>query len=92
MNYLDFVEDYKKNKDISLFEKIMVATKRAIDLYENSSVAFENTNNLKPVSCAVYEISKGYIEPVIKSQEEANALRELTIDDNSFEDSGEDSL
>ena len=23
MNYLDFVEDYKKNKDISLFEKII---------------------------------------------------------------------
>ena len=68
MNYLDFVEDYKKNKDISLFEKIMVSSRRVIDLYENSSVAFENKDNLKPVSCAVYELNKGYIKPVIKSQ------------------------
>ncbi len=91
MNYLDFVEDYKKNKDISLFEKIMVSTRRVIDLYENSNVTFENKDNLKPVSCAVYELNKGYIKPVIKSQEEAAAEKELAIDD-SFEDGGDDGL
>ncbi len=70
MDYLDFVEDYKEKTDISLFEKVMVAKKRVMDLYENSTVIFENKNNLKPISCAIYEINKGHIEPVITSQED----------------------
>ena len=86
MDYLDFVEDYKKETDINLFEKIMVATKRVMDLYENTTVSFENKTNLKPVSCAIYEINKGYIEPNIKSQE-ADVIKNLLIDDDGLEDS-----
>ena len=69
----------------------MVATKRVRDLYENSNVTFENKNNLNPISCAIYEINKGYIEPVIKSQEDVDAVKGLLVDDG-FEDSGESTL
>lgn len=69
-DYLDLVEEYNKENEINLFQKVRVMTSRAKDLYAGKTSRFTSTTEGgKPVAIAQYELLQGIIEPQIKEKE-----------------------
>lgn len=71
IDYLDLVEEYKDESSISLFEKVLIMSNRARDLYAGKTSRLgTNLDNAKPTAIAQYELLKGMIEPEVKEIEE----------------------
>jgi len=70
IDYLDLVEEYNKESELNLFQKVRVMTSRAKDLYAGkTSRLTSTTEGGKPIAIAQYELLKGMIEPLIKERE-----------------------
>jgi len=69
MNYLDFVEEYRDQTDMSQFDKIRVLASRAKDLYDGKSCLMGGMKNRKPTSQSQIEIKKGLITPNIMTED-----------------------
>lgn len=73
VKYLEFVEEYKDQSELNLFDKVKVITARTKDLYEgktSKALAEADLENRKPTTIAHYEVIKGFIEPDIHEKEE----------------------
>ena len=73
VEYLEFIEEYKDETELSLFDKVKVIATRTRDLYDgkaSKASAEYDLENRKPSTIAHYEIIKGYIEPDIHEKEE----------------------
>lgn len=88
MDYLDFVEEYKTQKEITLFEKILVATERAKDLTEGRAPKMEESEPHKPTTVAIYEITQKLIDPEIHeiTDDEMDDYNLADLDDDDDED------
>ena len=76
VEYLEFIEEYKEETPLSLFDKVKVIASRTRDLYEGKTSKACSEHNLekrKPTTIAHYEIIKGYIEPDIHEKEEKSS-------------------
>jgi DNA-directed RNA polymerase subunit K/omega len=66
IDYLDLVEEYKDPGPLSLFEKVLIMSTRARDLYAGrTSRAATMIDGGKPTAIAQYELLKGMIEPEV---------------------------
>ena len=65
MDYLKFIEDYKNNLSITLFEKVLVACARAKDLHDGKKPLVEFKEKHKNTAIAFYEVSHGLVVPEI---------------------------
>jgi len=71
ISYLDLVEEHLTDSPISLFEKVLIMSNRARDLYSGrTSRLGVTTEGGKPTAVAQYEVLKGMIEPQVTEKEE----------------------
>lgn len=73
VEYLDFVEEYKGEKSLSMFDKVKIITSRSRDLYEgkvSKAAAKDGLESRKPTTVAHYELINEYIKPDIHEKEE----------------------
>ncbi len=73
VKYLEFIEEHRDKKTLSLFDKVKVIATRTRDLYEgktSKALSEHDLENRKPSTVAHYEIIKGYIEPNIHEKQE----------------------
>jgi DNA-directed RNA polymerase subunit K/omega len=73
VEYLEFIEEYKGQKPLNLFDKVKVIASRTRDLYEgktSKAASDAGLDHRKPSTVAHYEIIKGYIEANIHEKEE----------------------
>lgn len=75
LTYLDFIEEYKKETSINLFEKVLIASDRAKDIYfgKTPCIKEEEYKGHKPISIALYETLNNYVEPKILTKEKYEA-------------------
>ncbi|OGG94614.1 MAG: hypothetical protein A2527_05360 [Candidatus Lambdaproteobacteria bacterium RIFOXYD2_FULL_50_16] len=64
-NYLDLIEEYKFETPLSQFEKVLVLSSRAKDIYSGKSCMVSGLEGRKPTTKAQYEMLTDLIEPVI---------------------------
>lgn len=83
-NYLDLVEEYGKQTPINQFEKVLVLTSRAKDLYAGKTCRVDGLDGRKPTTMAQYEILNDLIEPTISDK--------VPGEDNHFDDFEEEDL
>ena len=72
MSYLDLVEEYPKEYKMTLFEKIIIASKRAKDLHEGKTplIPTDHTSAYQ----AIEEIKEGAIELIYRDGEDEAAI------------------
>ncbi|MDT8445331.1 MAG: hypothetical protein RRB13_00375 [bacterium] len=68
-NYLDLVEEYSAPREISQFEKVMVLTTRAKDIYSGKTCQVEGLGGRKPTTQAQYEMLNALLDPVITERQ-----------------------
>jgi DNA-directed RNA polymerase omega subunit len=68
MSYLKLVETYPKQPEITQFEKVLVAAKRAKDLHNGGKVPLLDTEH-KPSYAALEELREGIIRRVYREPE-----------------------
>lgn len=85
---LDFVEEFPREPEYSLFQKVLIATKRAKDLHAGIRMPLLNSPYTKPPSTALLEIREGLVcfsedeEPADSfSEEEASTDEALGMED-----------
>ncbi|KAK3608909.1 hypothetical protein CHS0354_006950 [Potamilus streckersoni] len=84
MDYLDFVVEHsgKKNKHsqkLTLFERVLLGSKRARDLYDGKTLTVAGLRVHKPTSAAVYELNHNKITPVVKEQKYAEEEEDIDV-------------
>ena len=81
MDYLDFIEEHQKDTLLNLFQKVLVASNRAKDLFEGktSKLEKEKNENHKPTTIAIYEINHNLIEA-----KEVVIKKEINLDENQI--------
>jgi DNA-directed RNA polymerase subunit K/omega len=69
LNYLDLVEEHKEEGPLNLFEKVLIMSTRARDLYAGKTSRAAGFIEVgKPTAVAQYELLKGMIEPEVTDQ------------------------
>ncbi len=70
MSYLKLVENYPRVTEITQFEKVLVAAKRAKDLHNGGKVPLIETEH-KPAYAALEELRDGAILRIYREEEPA---------------------
>ena len=68
MSYLDLVENYPKQPELTQFEKVLIAARRAKDLHNGGKVALVDSEH-KPGYQALEELKAGIILRVYRQNE-----------------------
>ena len=68
MSYLKLVENYPRQVEVTQFEKVLVAAKRAKDLHNGGKVPLIDTEH-KPAYAALEELRDGIILRVYRAEE-----------------------
>ncbi|MBF0286314.1 MAG: DNA-directed RNA polymerase subunit omega [SAR324 cluster bacterium] len=87
LDYLKFIEEHDCYEDYNIFEKVLMATERAKDIYHQEEATSESDEILKaknkrknlvhkPTYRAIQEINEGKIELHYRTKEEIVALTE----------------
>ncbi|HEX9844506.1 MAG TPA: hypothetical protein VGC20_17235 [bacterium] len=84
MSYLELVEEFPKEPELTQFEKILVAAKRAKDLHDHDKVELVYNHFTAPYS-ALQELKEGIIMPVYREEEEPAAQLEDDSEDGDEE-------
>lgn len=79
MSYLDLVEEFPKNPELTQFEKILVASRRAKDLHDHDKVELVHHHFTAPYT-ALQELKDGFVRPVYREEEPTPLLEEDTED------------
>lgn len=85
VEYLEFIEEYKGQSGLNLFDKVKVIAARTRDIYEgktSKAIADADLEHRKPSTIAHYEVIHGYIEPDIHEKE---VKKEDYLDDMEIE-------
>jgi len=85
MSYLDLVEEFPKEPEITQFEKILVAAKRAKDLHDHDKVELVTDHFTAPYM-ALQELREGYIRPVYREEEQPAPMLEDDSEDAEEEE------
>ena len=72
MSYLDLVEEYPKDYETTLFEKIIMASRRAKDLARGKAPLIDSIH--RETYLAIEEIREGYLGLVYRDDDEIKAL------------------
>jgi DNA-directed RNA polymerase subunit K/omega len=75
MSYLELVEEFPKNPDHTLFEKILVAARRAKDLHEEDRAPLAH-NHLTAAYTALQEYKEKAILPTYRKAEPVALIEE----------------
>ena len=72
MSYLDLVEEYPKNTKMTLFEKVIMTSKRAKDLHAGKTplIPTDHTSAYQ----AIEEVKEGAIVLIYRDEEEQAAI------------------
>jgi DNA-directed RNA polymerase subunit K/omega len=73
VEYLEFIEEYKDQTALNLFDKVKVIAARTRDIYDgkaSKAIADADLEHRKPSTIAHYEVIHGYIVPDIHEKEE----------------------
>ena len=76
MSYLDLVEEYPKDYKTTLFEKIIMASRRAKNLARGKAPLIDSIH--RETYMAIEEIREGYIGLVYRDDDETKALEAET--------------
>lgn len=85
MSYLELVEEFPKSPELTQFEKILVAAKRAKDLHDHDKIELVHIHFTAPYT-ALQELKQGMIRPVYRDEEEAAAQIEDDSEDADEEE------
>ncbi len=83
MSYLDLVEEFPKNPEITQFEKIIIAARRAKDLHDHGRVSLVENHHTAPY-LALQELRDEIIMPTYREEEPLPAI------DDDGDDSDDD--
>lgn len=97
LDYLKFVEEHANYKDFNIFEKVLMATKRAKDLYEmEKAYSIEDEKEKrkirkksiahKPTYRAILEINDKKVKVYYPTEEELTTAKEKLEAENSVSD------
>jgi DNA-directed RNA polymerase omega subunit len=84
MSYLNLVEEYPKGAEVTQFEKILVAAKRAKDLHAGGKTPLVDTLHKEPYA-ALEEIKAGKVRRIYRPDEVAPAVA-LTPEEGEDDD------
>ena len=82
MSYLDLVEDYPKERQMTQFERILLAAKRAKDIHDHNKASLVD-NHLTAPYLALQELQYGMIELAYSEEEPVD---QIAVDDDSDDD------
>jgi DNA-directed RNA polymerase omega subunit len=68
MSYLKLVENYPKQPEMTQFEKVLIAARRAKDLHNGGKVPLVDTER-KPAYAALEEMREGMIRRIYREPE-----------------------
>ena len=82
MSYLDLVEEYPREPELTQFEKVIIAARRAKDLHNSDKIPMAD-NHLTSGFLALQELRDGKIRPVYNTEE---STLEVAMDDSDEDD------
>lgn len=85
MSYLDLVEEFPREPEITQFEKIIIAARRAKDLHDHDKVELVHTQLTAPYT-ALGELREGMIRPTYAAEEETPVMLEDDAEDADEEE------
>lgn len=85
MSYLYLVEEYPREIELTQFEKILVAARRAKDLHDHDKIALAYNHYTAPY-LALEELREGKITPVYREEDPTEGLPEAESEENEEEE------
>ena len=84
MSYLDLIEEYPREPELTQFKKVLMAAKRAKDLHDNDKFPLADDHFTSPY-LALQEIKEGKINLTYTEEEPEPELIEDDSDDGDEE-------